>query len=155
MAFIKDDNTIPQAFVDSFESGIASWTQDTQRDWFSSTQRASNGTRSAEVDGSANNSTFVSPSINLSNFTQATITFSWFIERGLDTGEYMAFDISTNGGVTWTEQARLRGNQDPENSWRTVSISTSGGGQIVLRFRGKMSDPTEDANVDNVQVVAQ
>ncbi|HYF12921.1 MAG TPA: right-handed parallel beta-helix repeat-containing protein [Candidatus Paceibacterota bacterium] len=142
-------------FFDSFESGISLWTQDTQKDWASSTQRASNGIRSAEVDGSANNALLISPSINLSTSTQATITFSWYIESGLDSGEYIAFDVSTNGGSSWTERARLRGNQDPENSWRTVSVSVQGGGLLKLRFKGTMSDSTEDANVDNVRIVAQ
>jgi hypothetical protein len=50
---------------------------------------------------------------------------------------------------------RLRGNVDPENSWRSVTVELPGISQLKLQFRGKMDKSDEDANVDNVRVVAQ
>ncbi len=73
-------------FADSFEvsewNGL--WTEDSQNDWFRSNQRASSGTRSAEVDGPANNAALTSIPINLQGKTNARITLSWLIENSLD-----------------------------------------------------------------------
>lgn len=139
-------------FEDSFETSLSRWTQDSQNDWFRSNQRAKLGTYSAEVDGLANNSSITSGTINVSGTTSVQVSFSWFIESALDSGEYLAFDISTNGGSTWVEYARLRGNQDPENVWQDRSFVVSGAFELTLRFRGKMSVSSEDANVDSVLV---
>ena len=147
-------------FSDSFEATSFSgrWTQDSQNDWFVSTQRRTVGSRSAEVDGGASNAQLISVPINTQGASSATITFSWFNETGLDTNEYLAFDVSTDGGTTWTEKARLRANQDPENAWQAVRVDLTGlasDASLRLRFRGTMSDSTEDANVDNVIVTVQ
>jgi hypothetical protein len=87
---------------DSFE--VAEWnglgTENAQNDWFRSTQRSTDGTYSAEVDGSATNATLTSAPIDLQGKTSATVTFDWFIERGFDSGEFLAFDVSTDGGAT-------------------------------------------------------
>jgi len=145
-----------EVFYDSFEvsewNGL--WTEDTQNDWFRSTQRATNGSRSAEVDGSASNASLTSIPIGLQGRSNARITFDWLIESGLDKGEYIDFRVSTNGGSGWTQKAILRGNVDSEDTWHPVAVELTGISQLRLQFRGKMSDSSEDANVDNVKVVA-
>lgn len=144
------------AFVDSFEVGEWNglWTEDSQNDWTRSTQRATSGSRSAEADGSAADAQLISIPIALQGRTNATITFSWLIEDSLDTGEYLAFDTSTNGGTSWIEQARIRGNVDPENVWRAVTVQLQNIPGLRLRFRARMSSSLEDANLDQVKVVA-
>ncbi|MDH4240078.1 MAG: fibronectin type III domain-containing protein, partial [Phycisphaerae bacterium] len=147
-----------EVFYDSFEvsewNGL--WTEDSQNDWFRSTQRAIDGSYSAEVDGGASDAALTSILIDLQGKTNATVSFSWYIERGLDSGEYLAFDVSTNGGSSWVEKAILRGNVDPENTWHNASIDVTGisGGSLQIRFRAKMSSSTEDADVDLVRVTA-
>ena len=145
-----------EVFYDSFEisewNGL--WTEDSQNDWFRSTQRAVNGSRSAEVDGLANNASITSIPINLQGKTNAKITFSWYIENGLDVGEYVAFDVSTDNGASWTEKARVRGDVDPENVWHNQSIDLIGISNLQIRFRGSMSGSSEDADVDLVKVSA-
>ena len=146
------------AFSDSFEAGEWNglWTEDSQNDWYRSNQRAVNGSYSAEVDGRAQNAALISVPIDLQGRHKATITFSWFIESSLDTGEYLAFDVSTDGGATWTEKARLRGNVDQENTWHNVPpVVLTGINNLKIRFRGKMSASDEDADVDMVRVVAE
>ncbi len=142
------------AFEDGFESSLGNWTQDAQNDWQRSTSRAFAGSAAAEVDGLANNSELRSPQVNLQGRTNAIITFAWYIESGLDSGEYLAFDVSTNGGVSWTEYARLRGNVDPEDVWHTVTTGLTGINQLKFRYRGTMSSSSEDAYVDKVRVTA-
>ncbi|MBW1836922.1 MAG: hypothetical protein JRI99_08245, partial [Deltaproteobacteria bacterium] len=141
-------------FADSFETGLGEWVQDAQNDWFRSTQRALDGTYAAEVDGRATDAQLISVPIDLQGRTEATITYSWYIESGLDTGEYLAFDVSTDGGLTWVEKARLRGNADQENVWHDVIVELTDIVSFTLRFRGKMSLSSEDANIDGVTVTA-
>ncbi|MFC2160761.1 C45 family autoproteolytic acyltransferase/hydrolase [Acidobacteriota bacterium] len=141
-------------FSESFESGLENWRQDTQNDWFRSTQRATDGAYSAEVDGTARDAQLISMPIDLQGGTSAAISFSWYIERGLDTGEYIAFDISTDGELTWIEKVVLKGNVDQENTWHNISVEISNIENLTLRFRGLMSSSREDANIDNVIVTA-
>lgn len=143
-----------QVFTESFENGLSAWSQDSQNDWFTSSQRAKAGTRAAEVDGSANDAQLKTGTISLGDKTNARISFHWFIESSLDKNEYLAFDVSTNGGASWSEYGRLRANVDVENSWRPVTVTLNNVSNILLRFRAKMSDSAEDANVDDVRVVA-
>ena len=146
-----------EVFFDSFEvsewNGL--WTEDSQNDWYRSSQRATEGTHSAEVDGRANNATLTSSSINLQGKTNASVSFSWLIEDILDTNEYVSFEVSTNNGTSWTEMGRLLGNVSQENVWHSASFNLTGvAGDMRLRFKGKMSGSAEDANVDAVKVVA-
>jgi PKD repeat protein len=145
-----------EVFADSFEVGEWNglWSEDSQNDWYRSAQRATQGTRSAEVDGSAANASLTSIAINLQGRTNARISFDWLIESGLDAGEYLDFRVSTNGGSTWTAVTILRGNVETENVWHPFTLNLTGISQLRLQFRGKMSDASEDANVDNVKVLA-
>lgn len=144
-------------FYDSFENGQWNglWSEDSQNDWQRGTQRSTSGAYTAQVDGKADNAELKSVPIDLQGHTQATITFNWFIESGLDKGEYLIFDVSTDGGTTWDEQARLSGNQDQENIWHQVQITLEGISSLQLRFRGKMSKANEDADVDEVKVTVE
>ncbi len=154
-SFAQDPAEI-EVFADSFEvsewNGL--WTEDGQNDWFGSSQRATDGNRSAEVDGNASDATLTSIPIDLQGRHKATIEFSWLIEGSLDNNEYLAFDASFDGGVTWTEQHRLRGNQDQEDVWHAQSVELTDIDQLRIRFRGAMSWTGEDANVDEVTVIA-
>lgn len=146
-------------FQDSFEVGAWNglWVEDAQNDWELSTQRATDGSRSAEVDGSASNATLtMAQGVNLSGYAAQTLTFAWLIESGFDTGEYLALDISTDGGSTWTQNIRrLNGNVSSEGVWHaeTVDLAAYATTNVKIRFRSSVSDKTEDANVDNVKIV--
>jgi len=146
-----------EVFYDSFEQGEWNglWTEDKQRDWYDSTQRAIDGRWSAGIDGRAKDAALTSKDIDLGGKTTATITFSWYIENYLDKGEYLAFDVSTDGGATWTEKAILRGNVDTENTWHKENIEVNDINSLKIQFRGKMSNSQEDAFVDMVRVVAK
>lgn len=148
-----DPGSAIEIFSASFESGLAGWQQDSQTDWYSSTQRARDGSRSIEVDGWARNSTVTSPIIDTQGRTLVTVSFWWFIESSLDAGEYLAFDTSVNGSA-WVERARLRGNVDQEDTWHEVSVDLVDVQSFQVRFRGEMSRSNEDADVDAVVAIA-
>ena len=112
------------------------------------------GSHSAEVDGWAGDATLtLKDALDLSGTSEATLTFSWLIESGVDTGEYLALDLWN--GTSWNEVALLRGNVDAENVWHDEAIDLSDYliGDFKLRFRGKMSLSREDANVDVVRIM--
>lgn len=157
---IIDDEAPSTLFYDSFEVGEWNglWVEDSQNDWFRSTQRAKDGSWSAEVDGSASNATLTTANaIDLSGVGQSTLTFDWLIESGFDSGEYLSLDISTNGGASWTQDVRrLSGNVSQEGVWHseTVDLTPYASSNMKVRFRAKVSASDEDANVDNVRIVA-
>ncbi len=150
-------------FEDSFEVGSHSndwngkWVEDSQNDFFRSTQRSTHGARSAEVDGWAYNATLtMATPIDLSGHTSNTLTFDWLIEKGFDSGEYLSLDVSTNGGSSWSyDVRRLSGNVDAENTWHSESVDLSGfaSSNLLIRFRSYVSSSSEDANIDNVKIV--
>ncbi|MCK5096076.1 MAG: S8 family serine peptidase [Candidatus Pacebacteria bacterium] len=153
-----------EIFYDSFEISAVDewnglWTEDSQNDWERATQRATDGSYSAEIDGRAVDATLTSIDIDLQGHTEATITFDWLTEQSLDSGEYLAFDLSVDGGE-WVEKGALgiwikgitRENVIAEDLWHSEEFNVSGTSSIKLRFRGKMSNSREDANVDNVRV---
>ncbi len=139
-------------FTASFETGLGNWNQDTQNAWFRSTHRALDGTYSAEVDGPVSDAQLISNPIDLQGAMQATVDFSWYIEGRLDPREYLAFDVSTDGGFTWVEMAQVQGNVDQENMWHDVHVELTDIESLTLRFRGTMSLANEDANIDGVTV---
>lgn len=136
VAVTNVDNDAPLVlFGDSFEVGEWNglWVEDSQNDWFRSSQRATSGMQSA------------------------TLTFDWLIESGFDAGEYVSLDISTNGGSTWqTDVRRLSGNVSQEDVWHSETVDLTGyaSASVLIRFRSKVSASDEDANVDNVRIVA-
>ena len=143
-------------FEDSFEvsewNGL--WTEDSQNDWFRSTHRSSHGSYAAEVDGSANDATLtMASSIDLSGKSSATLTYSWYIERGWDTGEYIALDVYDG---SWQQVAILRGNVDPEGVWHheTIDLTSYMNSDFKIRFRAKVSRSNEDGHVDNVKIIS-
>ena len=146
-------------FSDSFENGEwdGKWVEDSQYDWFDSTQRKTDGNYSAEVDGRATDATLTMTNpIDMTPYGSAELTFDWYIESGFDSGEYLALDFSPDGS-TWTEIERLRGNVDQENTWHNETIDIDPAyltGGFKIRFRAYVSGSREDANVDNVQLFA-
>lgn len=145
-------------FADSFEQGEwnGNWAEDSQNDWFRSSQRSSDGSFAAEVDGRATNATLsMATPIDLSGYDSATMTFDWYIESGFDGGEYVSMDVSSNGGETWqTDVRRLSGNVDAENTWHgeSVDLMPYASSNLMVRFRSLVSRSSEDANVDNVKI---
>lgn len=136
---------------EGFENSLGNWTQDNQRDWKVSSRNSYTGGYSAEIDGRTTNGTILSPTLQ-AHGKNIRISFSWFIDDSLDQNEYLAFDISTDGGTTWTEYRRLRGNQDLEGTWLHNTVELNHASLLKLRFRGNISGATEDAYIDAILI---
>ena len=149
-------------FSDSFEDAtLNKWVQDSQKDWFVSTQRARDGSRTAEVDGSANGATItVNSPVNLQGKISAKLTYSWFIESNWDSGEYICLDIFSNGiwnnGVPGTSRCLDGDVVAEEGQWHDVSLDLSSylTNDFKIKFRAKVSGSSEDGNVDKVIVTS-
>lgn len=141
-----------ELFFDGFENGIGSWTQDSQDDWQGRRRNAYSGNSAAEVDGSASDALLISPNFSLSTPTGVRVSFVWFIERQFDRGEYLALDISTDGGATWQDYAELLGDVDTEDVWHAESITLSDVSEVQIRFRALVSSSIEDAYLDDVLI---
>ena len=76
--------------------------------------------------------------IDLSDKSSAELTFSWYIESGFDSGEYIALDVYDG---TWNQVMSLDGNSDPENTWHheTVNLGSYLASNFKIRFRSPSS----------------
>ena len=145
-------------FEDGFDvsewNGV--WTEDAQNDWFRTTshQHADDGPASACVDGRATDATLTTvDNIDVSGSSTVTVDCWWWIDSGLDTGEYLRCEYKLDAG-SWTPLDSLDGNVDTENHWHPLQldVNTSDKSNMLLRFKGKMSRSNEDAYVDTVKV---
>ncbi|GAG31681.1 unnamed protein product, partial [marine sediment metagenome] len=142
---------------DSFETGEWNgiWIEDSQNDWRRTTQRSNDGSYAAEIDGRATDATLtLADPIDLTSYSSAELTFSWYIESGFDGGEYIKLEFLAGG--SWNEVASLDGNVDQENTWHHETISIDGNDLVddfQIRFRSKVSRSNEDGFVDNVKIV--
>lgn len=151
--------------AESFEGGGSSndwggaWVEDSQDDWFRSTQRSSDGSRSAEVDGRATGASLsLSQPVDLSGYESAELTFDWFIESSFDNGEYLALELFDSS--SWQQVRRIDGTSGwwpgpDEHYWHseTVVIDSSYlNTDFNLRFVANVSSSSEDGFVDNVRV---
>src|SRR5262245_60448644 len=102
-------------------------------------RRGASAGASRPIKGGATDAATISPEIDLGGDRRASVAFSWSIGRPLDSGEYLAFDVSTDGGRSWLEQARLRGNVDREGAWHEMHLDVTDADRLLLRFRGRMS----------------
>lgn len=152
------DTTAGALFEDGFDvsewNGV--WTEDAQNDWFRTTshKHGDDGPASACVDGTATDATLTTVSnIDVSGSSTVTVDCWWWIDSGLDDGEYLKCEYKLDSD-SWAELDSLDGNVDTENYWHhlQLDVNTSGKSNMLLRFKGKMSRSNEDAYVDTVKV---
>jgi|GEM_PF-684218 len=155
---INDLPESPVLFYDSFENGEwdGLWVEDSQYDWFDSSQRSTDGEYSAQVDGRATDATLtMAQPIDTTGYGSVDVSFDWYIERDFDRGEYLAIDFTADG-TNWNEIVRLSGNVNEENTWHDETIEVDPSyltDQFRIRFRAYVSGSWEDANVDNVEII--
>lgn len=171
LELINLDNDIPlkptEILFEDFEgtNTDALWSQDSQLDWAITSQRsAGTGLFSAEVDGRASNAWFgLTQAIDIQNYGDVEISFDWMIETTFDNNEYLAFDILTADGSTWSEVKRLQGNIDEHagNPFQSESFTLKtlqenlglSGSSLNIRFRASSNRSNEDAFVDNIRLL--
>jgi len=159
-------------FSDDVENGDNGWAADglwhiTEHRYESSSHSWYYGQEvSRDYDtGSQNSGSLVSPDINLCGFTNATLSFrSWYETedksgRDHDTYDCKYVDISTNGGITWTQLCQITLPPPDMRTWRKIQIdlpSSYVGQTIKIRFRFNTQDSQHNKNegwyIDDVTV---
>jgi serine protease AprX len=91
---------------------------------------------------------------NLAGATSATLSFQ-YKRNGLDNAsDYIAVEVSANGGASWTELARYMG-PGTDSTWKTASfnILSYAASNTTIRFATSSSLGSSDyLYVDNVQI---
>ena len=93
-------------FTDSFENGQWNglWVEDSQNDWFTSTQRATDGNYSAEVDGRATDATLtIADPVDLTPYGSAELSFRLVHRERTRYGR-----VPRVGSVQWSNLAGSR-----------------------------------------------
>ena len=149
-------NTFP--YSESFDNTLGDWTQNSSDDFnwsfdFNSTQTnntgptgPSNGSHYLYTESSSRNNfdqaIITSPCFNLDGKENTMFSFDYHM-YGDETG-YIALEVSTNNGDTWTEIQRYTGEQQTSSNeaWRTHNedLSSYDGSYIKLRFIGQLGN---------------
>ncbi|RLG20182.1 hypothetical protein DRN74_05905, partial [Candidatus Micrarchaeota archaeon] len=149
-------NFTKQLFFDDFETSnfASNWIQDSQNDWFRSSQRSRNyGSWSVEVDGYTSNSYIqLANPLDLRGAGKAILTYSWFIETNWDSGESICLDIYD--GSWHTSIDCVQGDVE-EGYWIDEYIDLSSYNMINgfnIKYRATVSSSVEDGDIDLVNI---
>ena len=102
----------------------------------------------------------LSPSIarevNLSGYSNATLSFDWNFPSTIDTSDAVAVEISNNGGSSYTVLETFTGYNSSISSSRSYNISSYIAANTRVRFRVTQNIGVSDEYfaVDNVQILA-
>ena len=91
---------------------------------------------------------------NLSSFTAATLSFDYRRDSLDNSNDYVRIDLSSNGGSTWTEIARIEGPATDSN-YQSFSqdISAYISSNTNIRFITSSSNgSTDTVYFDNVEI---
>jgi hypothetical protein len=172
---LPDSGFLPTAY-----SGTACWWfgENATGTFIGSDYNTTQGANSGGTSTSAKSGNLVSPLINLTGVSQASLSFyTWWEIEGVDVHAYdmMYVDVTTDGGATWTNLGKLNPIDDA-NTASYIPYSTNGvnqtgqwgkvffnltpyiGNQIKLRFRFNTIDSLYNGFrgwlVDNISVSA-
>ncbi len=148
-------------FQDTFVNGISKWVESGQREWQGGTLDdsavISGETRSnkiAEADDCDDESCILAlrDSVNLSEYSAATLEFHRYVDNSLDRGEYLKVEVGNNN--RWTEIFKWTDRVGDDSTWHKESYNLSGYLQdgFKVRFVTEQSSSTEDVGIDNVKI---
>ncbi|MEE8169087.1 MAG: S8 family serine peptidase, partial [Phycisphaerae bacterium] len=107
---------------------------------------AGGGPNAQDVDGGVTR--LVSPVLDLSNYTSATVrAYVWFYEGYLPDNE-VTIDVSTNGGASWTTAETL---EHGRSDWREIEFRVEDAAALTSQFQLRVS--ADDAGTDSVMEV--
>ena len=149
-------------FSDNF-NGLAGWTSSGTLRWSSGSSEDGgdppghpSGNKVAKADNCDSECVLtLKRGIDLSGYSSASLSFWRYVDRSLDTGEYLKVDVSSNGGTTWTNAFNWQGNRDDDDTWHKETLSLSGyltSTDFKVRLVAKMSSSSEDVAVDDIAI---
>lgn len=153
-------------FEDTFENGLGRWTESGDINWRADRFDENNnppglsGSNNVAEADNCNNTCILTLStpINLSSHNSASLQFWRYIDRSLDSGEYLKVEVSTNGRTWITLDTWSDDNDDDDDAWHAESYDLSSylsSRTFSMRFVAEMSSTSEDVGIDNVQIVSE
>lgn len=163
-------NTVSPDYTESFESGLALWTNNPNNDinWNIGTGNvigsngASDGNNfifiSNASTSSAQNGILSSPCLNLTNCSASDISFDYFFNGPQNTNlnGSLTLEVSTDNGATWTTFWSLPTLSTP--TWQSgassnISLNQFLGQTIQLRFnRTSAPNASRSFGIDNINI---
>ena len=61
--------------------------------------------------------------INLSRYSYAGLSLWRYVDKSLDSGEYLKVDVSSDGGATWSNAFDWRGGRDDDGAWHQHTLN--------------------------------
>ncbi|MFN6117785.1 MAG: proprotein convertase P-domain-containing protein, partial [Flavobacteriales bacterium] len=90
----------------------------------------------AQGSGSTANTRLISPSMDLSQYTSANLSFFHFYRDIGDTGDSAVVEVSTNGGTTWVIAQAYTTTQGAFNAFASANVDlTAYAGQAAVQVR--------------------
>jgi len=150
-------------FYDDFESNsLINWTETGGGDWRTSSANPANGTYSAIADNSdppQGSQMYTTQYVDLTtkNCDNVLLSYYWWIDRGLDSGEYLALDLYD--GSWHYDVLRLNGNVDAENTWHGVDYNVSENlntntNSFRIQYDTLENLANEDVYVDTISLIS-
>ncbi len=148
-------------FQDDFANGISKWTESGQREWQWGTLDDSaaipgetGSNKIAEADDCDDQSCILTlrNSVDLSGYSAATLEFHRYVDRGLDSGEYLKVEVGNDN--IWTEIFKWTDGTGDDGTWHKESYNLSNylNNGFKVRFVTEQSSSREDVGVDNVKI---
>jgi hypothetical protein len=148
-------------FSDAF-GNLNNWTRSGTTNWASQSRDSSNG---YSPSGSGNNIAHAdncdsacvltqTTGLNLSSYSSATLSFQYYVDEDMDTGEYLKAEAYN--GSSWTQIMNKVSEADDDSTWHTFSLDLASYlvNGFKVRFTTQESSSTEAAEIDDVTVTA-
>jgi hypothetical protein len=150
--------TTTRYFCDSFESGLGNWWVSGQ-EWAASTALAVTGSHSLSDSpsgsylGGTNAAATLAGTIDLGAASSPVLTFWHKLVLGMGGSNYAYVEVSTNGGLTWSQLVRLWYSSNTTTwSLQQYDLSSYVGSRVKVRFRLFGETPADGWDIDDVEV---
>ena len=146
-------------FQDDFENGFGQWIKSGQDEWeigppddnilVPGSTASNNVAKADDCDDRACIIT-MSAAVNLSSYSSAILEFDRFVDRGLDTSEYLKVQVGNNGQYADVFNWTHRNGDDHTWHHETLNLSDYLSSGFKVRILTEQSSSSEDINIDNV-----
>ncbi|MEK7659889.1 MAG: S8 family serine peptidase [Patescibacteria group bacterium] len=166
---ITVDN-IPDNLGTLFEDGFAAgtlgqkWTESNEPDWNIEVpaEKQPSGKTSSNTVAHADQCTTSSGcfltmknGINTTGYATTTLTFYKYVDNSLDYGEFLRVDVWN--GSSWKQVKKWTNGNGDNDTWQkiTVNISAHKNSALKVRFVARMSDTSEEVEIEDVKITGQ
>ncbi|MCJ8307396.1 MAG: DUF5011 domain-containing protein [Nitrosopumilus sp.] len=102
-------------------------------------------------------------SIDMTKFKEAKLQIYRLVDGSIETGEGIIIEVSTNGGITWTNLVSWLSPEFEDNTWHGYDESTQNlsldnyltSNDFKFRIVAKSSSNNEDNQIDNVRLLVK